>query len=385
MKITLVCDVFGEENNGTTITARRLIDGLQARGHEVRMLSTFSDPNGDPMFYTVPCKNFGILNEYVEKNGVKLAKIDEDVIRAALDGVDVAHVMMPFALSRACLPILQELDLPFTTAFHVQPENVTVHVGLQNFELANKMVYDFFRSTLYKHTNYIHCPTEFIGEQCEKHGYKAQKFIISNGVAKNFKKDKTIKKPAEYQDKFCILFSGRYSKEKRHDLLIKAALKSKYKDKIQLIFAGRGPCENSLRRKGRRLPNPISFVFLDKDQLNETINFCDLYVHPSDVEIEAISCLEAITCGLVPVISNSKKSATRYFAIHDTNSFKAGKANDLAQKIDFWIEHPQEKELVSKQYIEYSKQFDIDNCIDEMVKMFEQAINDKKQQKTQKV
>ncbi len=381
MKITLVCDVFGEENNGTTITARRLIDGLKARGHEVRMLSTYKDPKGDPMFFTVPSKNFGILNEYVEKNGVKLAKKDEEVIKAALDGVDVVHIMMPFALSKACLPILFDLDIPFTTAFHVQPENVTVHVGLQKFELANKVVYDYFRSTLYKHTNYIHCPTEFIGKQCEKHGYKAEKFIISNGVAKDFKRDESVKKPKEYKDKFCILFSGRYSKEKRHDLLIKAALKSQYKDKIQLIFAGRGPCENSLRRKGRKLPNPISFVFLDKKELNKTINYCDLYCHPSDVEIEAISCLEAITCGLVPVISNSKKSATRYFALHDENSFKAGKADDLARKIDYWIEHPKEKEAVSKEYISYSIQFDIDNCIDDMVKMFEKAIEDKKSEK----
>ena len=381
MKITLICDVFGEENNGTTITARRLIDGLKARGHEVRMLSTYKDPKGDPMYFTVPSKNFGILNEYVEKNGVKLAKKDEKTIRAALEGTDVAHIMMPFALSRACLPILQEKGIPFTTAFHVQPENVTVHVGLQNFELANKVVYDYFRSTLYKHTNYIHCPTQFIGDQCEKHGYKAQKYIISNGVAKDFKRMNTVKKPEQYKDKFCILFSGRYSKEKRHDLLIKAAMKSRYSDQIQLIFAGCGPCEKSLRKKGKKLKNPISFVFLDKKELNKTINYCDLYVHPSDVEIEAISCLEAITCGLVPVISDSKKSATRYFALHGENSFKAGNANDLAFKIDYWIEHPKEKEKVSKEYINYSVKFDIDNCIDEMVNMFETAINDNKKSK----
>ena len=85
-----------------------------------------------------------------------------------------------------------------------------------------------------------------------------------------------------------------------------------------------------------------------------------------------------MTCGLVPVISNSKKSATKHFALHDTNLFEAGNAIDLAKKIDYWIEHPEEKEKVSEEYVEYSKQFDIDNCVDEMVEMFKDAINEYK-------
>lgn len=35
MRIAIVADVLGEENNGTTITVKRLINNLKARGHEV--------------------------------------------------------------------------------------------------------------------------------------------------------------------------------------------------------------------------------------------------------------------------------------------------------------------------------------------------------------
>lgn len=38
MKIVVVCDVLGEENNGTTIAAMNLIRHLKSQGHEVRIL-----------------------------------------------------------------------------------------------------------------------------------------------------------------------------------------------------------------------------------------------------------------------------------------------------------------------------------------------------------
>lgn len=38
MKITIVCDVLGEENNGTTIAAMNLIRSLKAKGHNVTVV-----------------------------------------------------------------------------------------------------------------------------------------------------------------------------------------------------------------------------------------------------------------------------------------------------------------------------------------------------------
>lgn len=39
MKIAIIADVLGEENNGTTITVKRLIKHLKARGHQVEVVS----------------------------------------------------------------------------------------------------------------------------------------------------------------------------------------------------------------------------------------------------------------------------------------------------------------------------------------------------------
>ena len=39
MKISIIADVLGSENNGTTITVRRLINNLKKRGHDVKVVS----------------------------------------------------------------------------------------------------------------------------------------------------------------------------------------------------------------------------------------------------------------------------------------------------------------------------------------------------------
>ena len=77
MKITIVCDVLGAENNGTTIAAMNLIRFMQERGHDVRILCCDQNKKGMPNYYVSPIRSFGIFDKYVEKNGVSLAKPDK--------------------------------------------------------------------------------------------------------------------------------------------------------------------------------------------------------------------------------------------------------------------------------------------------------------------
>ena len=119
------------------------------------------------------------------------------------------------------------------------------------------------------------------------------------------------------------------------------------------------------------------FGFYSQSDLVNLYNMCDLYVHAADVESEAISCMEAFACGLVPVIANSPISATKQFALDERSLFKHGDAQDLADHIDYWIEHPEEKKELSKKYIESSAKYDFDHCVDMMIGMFNDAIADK--------
>lgn len=74
MNITIVCDVLGKENNGTTITAMNLIRSMSARGHNVNVVCSDEEKRGMPGYYIVPTLDFGPLNGYIAKNGGRAGK-----------------------------------------------------------------------------------------------------------------------------------------------------------------------------------------------------------------------------------------------------------------------------------------------------------------------
>ena len=124
------------------------------------------------------------------------------------------------------------------------------------------------------------------------------------------------------------------------------------------------------------LANPIIIQFFNKPELIQLLGYCDLYVHAADVEIEAMSCMEAFASGLVPVIANSCNSATPQFALDERSLFEADNSKDLAEKIDWWIEHPVEREQMELRYAELGKQYALEDCVRQAEAMFEQAVNE---------
>lgn len=374
MKVLIVTDVLGKANNGTTLACMNLIRYLQEQGDEVRVLCPDQDKKDWVNYYVVPNMHLGLLLDYIvnKLNNVTLARPNKKVIMKALDGVDIVHVILPLWLGIDTAKYARQKGIPVTAGFHFQAENLTAHIKLMNFKFANNLTYKTFYRKLYQYVDAIHYPTEFIKNVFENViKKKTNAYVISNGVNDLYRKEE-VKRTGELAKHYNILFIGRYSKEKSHPVLLKAIAKSKYKDNIQVIFAGQGPYNLKYKNIAKSLGIlPPIMKFYTRKQLVEVINSCDLYVHPAEIEIEAISCLEAISCGLVPVISDSKRSATNAFALTENNLFKNNDSEDLARKIDYWIEHPKEKEECSKQYLGYTKRFDQDYCMKQMRDMLQ--------------
>ena len=378
MKIAIVADVLGEENNGTVVACMNLIRYLKQRGHELHIVCPDETKEGLEGYYILKHFSFGIFNKYMMKNGVAPAKADYDIIRSAIEGVDVCHILLPFSAGKCARIICEELGIPFTAAFHAQAENISAHAGLSHFGLLNRKIYKIFNKRVFKYADGIHYPTEFIKNVFEHVVGPTKAYVISNGVNARFIR-KDVEKPDELKDKFIILFTGRFSKEKTHKVLINAVKKSKYESKIQLIFAGCGPLEKKIRKWGNKLTNKPIMNFFNRDEMVDVINYSDLYVHPAEIEIEAISCLEAIKCGLVPVIANSKKCATKHFALTDKNLFKNKDSKDLAKKIEYWMEHDSEKEEMRLKYLDFTNKFAQDKCMEDMENMLIEVSKIKKE------
>lgn len=374
MKILIVIDQFDHSNNGTTISARRFAKGLQDAGNEVYVVSTGDQKNE----YKFNLKELPLppgISHLIKSQGMSFAIPNTEVLEKAISSVDIVHFYMPFFISKAGLKICEKLNVPHTAAFHVQPENITYSIGLGTKTKINDMIYTHYRDAFFNRFTHIHCPSEFIANELKKHGYTAKLHVISNGVDDSFKYYGK-KKLAEFKDKFVITMIGRYSNEKRQDVLIDAVSKSKYADKIQLVLAGKGPKEEKYKRLGEKLKNKPVLKFYQQDELIQLLMSTDLYVHSADAEIEAISCIEAFACGSVPVIADSPNSATKQFALIPQSLFEAGNSTSLAKRIDFWLDNEDYRKEMELKYSQSAEKYRLKNSIKKMEEMFEDAIRE---------
>ena len=373
MKILFAIDAYFTNNNGTSISAQRFADELRKRGHEVRILTSCDEAREN--IYSMPKLKVPFFQGLIEKHGFQFAKCKKRIIKEAVQWADIVHCFMPFKLEAKTKKMAEKLGKPSTSAFHVQPENITSSLGLGKVTWVNNLIYKIFRDTTYNHYAHVHTPSPFMSGEIEKRGYTAKIHTISNGIQSDFTWTKRPKDP-KFADKILIMMVGRLAGEKRQDIIINALQYSKYGDKIQLVFAGKGPKYKQYYKLGQKLKNPPIFTYLPKEKLINLLAQCDLYVHASDMESEAISCIEAFATGLVPVISNSSLSATKQFALDERSLFKAGDPKDLARAIDYWLDHPEEKQKMEKVYSESAAKYNIDNSITLFEEMLNEAIQD---------
>lgn len=339
MHIALAIDSYNNANGGT-IAAKRLVRELRDRGHQVSIISAIHENPEDPDFYKIP--GFVLPGAEASQENMKFlfGRNDYKVYKKALKNVDIVQVHFPFLMARGVVKTAKRMGIPVVGAFHVQPQNIMAAVG-KTSKLLERFIWFAFRFFLFNHISAMSCPSRFAGELLKSEGVRAHIRPISNGIPVEYVPGE-YERPEWFSDKMVLLNIGRHANEKRQSLLIEGIKKSKYKDKIQLMLVGRGEMTKELKALGKELPVEPFVEYVSAEDKLKYLNTADLFVHSSIVELESLSCLEAIGCGLPCLISDSKYSAASQFALDERFVFKTDDANDFAIKIDYWYENRNE-------------------------------------------
>ncbi|MBR7118167.1 MAG: glycosyltransferase [Helicobacteraceae bacterium] len=369
MVIVVVVDCFIDKSNGTAVSANNLVYMLRKKGYKVRVVAPYIE---DEDAYRVDERYIPLVTEISHKQHMHFGKADKKVLKEAFSGADIVHFFLPFKLEIVGVKIAKEMKIPFICGFHLQPENITYNAHLRNIPFIHQFIFWLFKYRIYKYAKYIHCPSSLIADELRKHNYKANLCVISNGFTPRLKKMAKNK----IDDFFHITMTGRYTQEKRQDLLIEAVRLSKYEKQIKLHIKGLGPREEEYKKLASKLTFGADLGFVSDDELARLYSYTDLYVHTSDVDIESIATLEAISNGITPIISDSKTSATKQFALNDDCLFRAGDAKDLSKKIDYFIENRDYLKELSIKYESVAQKYDLSFCVDKMIDLYKEAIFD---------
>ncbi|WP_104748818.1 glycosyltransferase [Helicobacter cetorum] len=376
MIIVLVIDSFKNVSNGTSMTAFRFFEALQKKGHTMRVVAPHIESLGseEEGYYNLKERYIPISSEFSHKQHILFAKPDKEVLKRAFMGADIIHTYLPFLLEKVAVKMARKMKIPYIGSFHLQPEHISYNMGLQWFSWFNKMLFLWFKYAHYRYIHHIHCPSQLILEEIKNHHYGGKKYVISNGFDPMFKGNK---EEALFDvTPFKIIMVGRYSNEKNQSVLIKAISLSKYKKDIVLLLKGKGPNEKKLQKLAQKLGVETEFGFVNSNELLEILRTCTLYVHAANVEGEAISCLEAISVGIVPIIANSSLSATKQFALDERSLFEPNNAKDLSIKIDWWLENKTERERMQREYAKSALNYTLESSVFKIERVYEEAIRD---------
>ena len=260
-----------------------------------------------------------------------LKKVDPDII----------HIHSPVVLGNIAQIVAGSLRKPVVVTNHYLPINMSRSLSLD--PLFGKTFITVSYSYLVHFCNrceYVTAPTMTALNLLYEHGLRAPAQAISNGVdLKKFSpgdRDKRLRQHFKLpQDRPLILSVNRLSLEKRIDVLIDAA--AKMTRDAHIAIASTGPAEAGLRAKVEELnlKDKVSFLgFIHDTDLAPLYRLADAFAIPSEAELQSLTTMEAMACGLPVVAANAY--ALPELVHHEINGFlfQRGNSDEMAQYLD---------------------------------------------------
>ncbi len=365
LRIAFVADTLHSASGGGILSGEYVVNRLR-RDHDV--VSVGADGDDALPSFQLPLRAMRASN-------FVMAKPNRSVLAKAFASVQLVHLQFPFWLSFVALEEARKLGLPVVAGFHVQPENALYSVGI-HWHWLTEGIYRTLVRHFYGKVDGVICPTAFAEEKLTSHGLTGRTFVISNGVPPDVAEAMAHPSPRSRssEEMFVILAVGRLAQEKRQDVIVEAVRRSRYRERIRLVLSGSGPREAALKKLAATLPNGAEIGFLPREQLLVTFAKANLFIHASEVELEGMAVLEAMSAGLPALIADAPESAASRFALNEDFRFPTGDPEALRARIDALIEDPDKLNAARAPYRELAHRFNFDASVDKMVEVYRSII-----------
>jgi 1,2-diacylglycerol 3-alpha-glucosyltransferase len=364
LRIAFVADTLQGWIGGGIVAGRHFVERLR-RDHEVIVIG--ADVEGPDC---VKLPGFRAPVRAMHEMAFTMAWPSRKRIRAALAGVDVVHLHFPFWLSFVARAEARAAGIPVVAAFHVQPENILYNVGLRSRALSHAG-YRLWVKALYNRVDAVICPSAFAERRLREHGLVVPTHVVSNGASPDLRR-RSRHWAARGDRPLLVVAVGRLAPEKRIDVIIDAVARSRHRARIRLVIAGAGPLEAKLRRRAARVlgGSPVDIGFVERERLEVLLSTADVLVHASEVELEGIAVLEAMSMGLPVIVADSPESAAAGFALDERFLFRTGDAASLAAKLDALFDAPHVIDDARARSMDVARRYDFGHGVERAVDIY---------------
>lgn len=301
--------------------------------------------------------------------------------------LDVIHAHHPVLLGQTAARKAAELNLPMIFTFHTQYWEYTHYIPFPQ-----EIIQDFLKNAVHRwlrefmrKCQHIIIPSESLKDILVRdYGLNERYSVIPTGT--NLEPflnadGKTLRAEKGWQKETVLISVGRLAPEKNWDTLIKAFAKVHAEHpEARLVLIGEGSAKQTLETLAAELGIADRVTFTGSIQFDEIPRYlkaADLFAFASITETQGIVTMEAMAAGL-PVVAVDGPG-TRDIVQQGKQGYLVENDPDaLAKKLNQLISNSQRLKRFSAQALKRAKAFDVNQLSKQMVSVYEQAIEDKK-------
>jgi len=312
MKVLITTDWYAPVINGVVTSVLLLKRELEARGHEVRVVTlsnTMHSYKEGNVYY------MGSVSANRIYPGARLrVNRTRSLVRELLSWhPDVIHSQCEFSTFRVAYAISNHLDVPIVHTYHTVYEDYTHYFSPS--ERVGKYVVSVFSRWICGRTACVVAPARKVADLLSRYGVRCRVEVIPTGVdLKAYRKqpapgrlEDLRRKWAIPEDKVILLYLGRMAKEKNLEQLIDQVAAAGRRDAV-LLLVGDGPDREEALDYAREKGVPVIFTgMVPHSEAPDYYRLGDLFVTASTSETQGLTYFEALAAG-VPVLCRKDPS-----------------------------------------------------------------------------
>jgi glycosyltransferase involved in cell wall biosynthesis len=370
MRVLLATESYYPNIDGGAVARRNLAIRLKEKGHEVAVVApgfrprNYQEELDGITVYRVKGRTLPLYNDY------KFCVFPHREVKRVIDSFepDIIDINTPYQIGMAALSYAKKKGIPTVGTVHVQPENWLMFVSKAKFlvRFLEKGAWRYLTG-FYNRCDYVTSPTPTAIKMLQDNGLTAQAMAISSGtnleVFNPSNDGDYLKERFSVPDKPVVLYTGRISGEKRLDVLIDAIPAILENVDAHFVICGEGREKANLESQVMQmgLSEHVTFTgFLADDEFPDIYAIADIFVIPSESELQSIVTLEALASGL-PVIA-ACKDALPELVKNPGNGylFEPGNSRELAGKIIDILSNRDMKTSMGKMSLEIVQEHSVD-------------------------
>jgi len=302
--------------------------------------------------------------------------------------LDIIHTHHPILLGQTAASKAADLNVPLVFTFHTQYWEYTHYVPFPQEaiqEFLKNAIHTWLRVFMQK-CQHIVIPSESIKEiLIRDYGLEDRFTVIPTGTnLKPFLRadGKTLRQSKGWQDDKVLISIGRLAAEKNWETLLRAAAQVYAQHPtMRLVLIGDGPDKRTLELLAAELGIAERVTFTGQvpfDEIPAYLKAADMFGFASVTETQGLVTIEAMAAGL-PVVAVDGSGSHDIVDNGKDGFLVDNDPNALASAINKMLSNPKQMKQFSVKALKKARTFDANRLGRQMVKVYEQAIQDKKE------